>query len=258
MKLIIRIYLLTTLILIGFTITKATAQNGAINLNGIVKHNDNYLQDINVLNKSTGNGSSSGKLGEFTIYASKGDSIHFSSLVYKGRTIIISERHINTKSMIVYLEPDFNELDEVMLDTKVYLSTINLAVTEGTIFNNDKVSSSKAPDARKFTDPNAQGGGINFISIFKQLTQKGRLKRKKRKLELKKIKLLKDEFSITLRNSYGDDFFNDSLYISKEKINLFLEYCNEKGLAELYNSDEFIIKNFLIKHAKIFNTFENY
>jgi len=241
---------------IAFMSNMINAQHKKTKLKGIVKNEKHVLQDINIFNKSTKLGTSSSKNGKFSIIASEGDSIEFSSIIYKNRTIKISERHILTKTITVYLETDFNELDEIMLDKKVYLSSINLAVTEGTIFDNDKVSSSKAPDARKFTDPNANGGGINFISIFKQLTKKGRLKRKKRKLELKKIKLLKDEFSITLRNSYGDDFFIEWLHVSENKINLFLDYCEGNGLSNLYNSNEILVKDFLIKQAKIFNTFD--
>ena len=96
------------------------------------------------------------------------------------------------------------------------------SVTKGTILNNDNITNRKAPNARKLTDPNANAGGLNPIALFMMLTKKGRLKRKSKKQTLRteqeKIKELKEEFTYTIKNLYGDDFFMDWLHISQEQI----------------------------------------
>ncbi|NQV78517.1 MAG: hypothetical protein HQ490_09215 [Lutibacter sp.] len=81
----------------------------------------------------------------------------------------------------MYLEPDYYQLEEVMLAKKVFINWWDAAVSKGRIFNNDKISDSKAPDARKLTDPNANTGGINPFAIFTMLTKKARLKNKAKK-----------------------------------------------------------------------------
>lgn len=240
-----------------FLILNVAAQNEKVRLNGLVKHNTTYLQDINIINKTTKLGTSSDKKGKYTIYVSKGDSILFSSVNYKNRIIKITDTHVNNKSITVYLEADLNQLEEVMLAKKTFINWRDAAVEKGTLLDYDKISSSKAPDARKLTDPNANGGGINFVSIFKKLTQKMRKKRRKEKREREKIIELKNEFPVIVRNLYGDDFFKDWLNISEYKINIFLDYCQDNGLSELYNSDEIIVKNFLIKQSKNFNKINN-
>ena len=255
MKLKINTYKILIFVFI-FSIQKTNAQEIRIKLEGIVKYDSIFLQDINILNKATNLGASSDNIGSFSMYAKEGDSILFSSIVYENRIIKISKTHLNSKKIIVYLEPDYYQLNEVMVEKKISISG-NLAVTKGTIFDNDEISNRKAPNARKLTDPNAQAGGINPIAIFMMLTKKSRLKRKARKLELEEIKQLKIKFPTTIKNLYGNKFFKEALNIKADNIYLFLGYCEGNGLLELYNSNEIVIKNFLILQARKFNSFNN-
>ena len=243
--------------MLNFVILKLNAQNKPIKLKGFVKYDTVYLQDINIINKSSNFGASSDTNGSFTLYAKKGDSILFSSIVYEDRIIKISETHIHSKIITVYLEPDYYQLDEVMLEKKISIDWKNASVTKGTIFNNDKISSNKAPNARKLTDPNANAGGLNPIALFMILTKKACLRKKERKLKEKQIKQLKVEFSTTIKNLYGPVFFEEALHISEDKIYLFLDYCEGNGLNNLYDSNEIVVKNFLIKQARVFNAIKN-
>jgi hypothetical protein len=257
MKLIMNKTVFLFIALLCIALHASAQENNRIKLNGIVKNDSTYLQDINILNKATNLGVSSSKNGAFTIYAKEGDSIAFSSIVYMNRIIKISKTHINSKKIIVYLEPDYYQLNEVMLAKKVFINWRDAAVTSGTIFNNDKISNSKAPDARKLTDPNAYAGGLNPIALYRMFTKKGRLKRKERKLQQQEAEKLKNEFSSVIVNLYGRDFFKKELDISEDTIYLFLDYCENNGLLNFYKSDEFVIKNFLVNQSKKFNAIKN-
>jgi len=238
-----------------------SAQNQPIKLNGAVKNNSINLQDINIKNLKSEFGTTSDKNGHFIIYAKKGDSILFSSIVYKNRIIKISNTHLNSKIITVYLEPDFYQLDEVAINNSFKLDVSNLSFTPGTIYNKDEISNRKPPNAENIADPNASFRGANPIAIlymaYKAITKKARLKRKKRRLEQQKSELIKQQFSNTIRNLYSDQFFIKWLSIPEDKINLFLDYCQANGLNDFYNKDEFIVKDFLIKQAKKFNALTN-
>jgi len=244
-----------------FSMQKTNAQERRVKLKGSVKYDTIYLQDINILNKTTNLGASSDGNGLFTIYAKEGDSIMFSSLVYTNRIIKISKTHINSKKITVYLEPDFYQLNEVMLAKKVFINWRDAALTKGAVLNNDAISNRKAPDARKLTDPNANAGGINPFAIIMMLTKKARLKRKVKRLDLKlehdEIKRLKIEFPTTIKNKYGTIFFKETLHISEDNIYLFLDYCEGNGLNDYYKSNEIVVKNFLILQARKFNSIKN-
>jgi len=252
---------LNKIVFVFFTFTLilriSNAQNNRIKLKGLVKYDSIKLQDINIKNSTSNFGTTSDKNGQFTMYAKKGDSVLFSSIVYENRTIKISDTHINSKYITVYLEPDYYQLDEVMLYNINIIDWSSASVTKGTVFDTDEISNRKPPDARKFTDPTANAGGLNPIALFMQITKKSRLRRKKRKHEEQKIQQLKKEFPNTIRNLYGDEFYIKELAIPKDKINLFLDYCQGNGLSEFYNNNEFVIKNFLVKQGIKFNSLKN-
>jgi len=244
-----------------FGINIISAQKPPIKLNGTVKNDSINLQDINIKNLTSGLGTTSNKNGHFIIYAKKGDSILFSSIVFKNRIIKISDTHINSKTITIYLEPDFYQLKEVAINNSFKLDVSNLSFTPGTIYNKDDIYNRKPPNAESIADPNASFRGANPIAIlfmaYNAITKKSRLKRKKRRLENKKSELLKNNFSNTIRNLYDDKFYIESLSIPKDKINLFLDYCQGNGLSEYYKESEFVIKDFLIKQAKKFNALKN-
>lgn len=199
-----------TLFIFAFITLHINAQEEQIKIKGTVKYDSINLKDINIVNKTTSIGTSSDINGSFIMYAKKGDSILFSSLTYENRKIKISKTHINSQTITIYLEPDYYQLEEVMLAKKVFINWRDAMVEKGTILNTDKISNSKAPDARKLTDPNANAGGINLVSIFEKVTQKGRKRRKEIKRKQERVKQLKIDFPYKIKNLYGDVFLKKS------------------------------------------------
>lgn len=233
------------------------SQSNTAVLKGNVKYNHSVIQDINVLNKNTSKGTSSDSKGNYSIKASLGDSLLFSSIIYENRIIKITNTHIKTKSITVYLEANYNLLQEVYLTKQRILNSIDIAVAKGTVLDNDKITDRKAPDARKLTDPNAGGSSIDFIGIYKLFTKKRRKRKKLEKIEFDKQEQLKKDFSETIIVRYKDSYFIESLHIQEHQINLFLDFCQSKGLNKLYDRNEIVIKNFLFRQAKHFNLLQN-
>ncbi|PHQ55616.1 MAG: hypothetical protein COC16_04930 [Lutibacter sp.] len=249
------------LLIASFTVINIVAQGNSVKLKGTVLYDSINLLDINILNKATLSGTASDADGSFTLYAKKGDSILVSSLEFQNRILKITETHLKSKSIIVYLEPSINRLDEIMIIKVGWLNSINIVVSKGTILDNDNITNRKAPNARRLTDPPANASGLNPITIItaliKAITKKSRLKRKEKKITHEKIQQLKNEFPITIRDLYGNDFFVEWLHIPEDNINLFMGYCEGNGFSELYNSNEITIKNFLLLKAEKFNSFRN-
>ncbi|WP_141107264.1 hypothetical protein [Lutibacter flavus] len=232
---------------------KIAAQENRVELTGIIKQDSILLNDINIINKATNIGVASDIDGMFTIKAKEGDSILISSIIHKNRTIKISKAHINSKLIIVYLESEFNELNEIFLTQKFRLELGDVSIDKRAILDYKEGPKNKPPNVDKYKETN----GIGLVSIFNLLTKKARLKRKNRKLENEKIKMLKDEFPNKIINSYGTPFFTNILGIPKDEIYLFLDFCQEKGLLELIEVNDFRIKDFLIKQVVIFNEIKN-
>lgn len=246
-----------TIALLIFVYSNSLAQKKIVKLEGSVKSDSIVLQDINVINLTSNLGTSSDKNGNYTIYASIGDSILFSSIVYRQRIIKISKSHVESKTLKVYLEQGINELDEVEIGQKMRLNLGKVAVPKGTILDNDNNTLKKAPNSRKFTDPTYGNSGVDFVEIIKLLTNKIFQKRKVRKNEEKDIKKQKQIFLENIFKNEGLDFFTVHLNIKEEEIYLFLDYCEDNGLSNFYKSDEFLIKNFIIKQSKNYHSIKN-
>ncbi|MFD1292502.1 carboxypeptidase-like regulatory domain-containing protein [Lutibacter holmesii] len=245
MKLNIKILLITALIF-NFGV-KLYAQEDRTILQGKVKYNDTFLEGINIVNLATKIGTASNSHGIFIIPAAKGDSILFSSISYQNRTIVITDHIIEEKSLTVYLEPGFNELDEVEILRKVRLEFNNVAIDRRTILDEDEITRSAAPDVSRTFDYNTQlTNGVSFIGIYNAITKNAKAKKRAENNENIRVTRLKDGFAFKIRNDYGDKFFVEWLYIPVDEINVFLDFCEANGLRELYDSNEFLVKNFLV------------
>lgn len=228
------------------------SQEKPITINGLVKYDSVPLRDINVINKTTNLGTSSNEFGSFRMPVSKGDSIEFSAISWQNRVIVITENHLNTKSITVYLEPGYTELDEVEILQKMRLEFNNITVDERAELDIDDVSSKTPPDMQKYINPNQLTNGISLVSIYKALTKDLRNKRKSANDIQNEIALLKSEMPNTVLKLYGADFFTEWLLINPDEVNQFLDFCQDNGLGNYYKSDEIVVTDFLVKQSKAY------
>lgn len=234
-------------ILLGSFFTSVKAQQSTL-IKGYVKSDSLYLKNIHIINESSNLLVLSDNDGFFEIKVKKGDVILFSSVSYLNRKISITDTHIESQSIMVYLEPEVNELGEVTLDN----ITLNYDISD-LRKKNYEADYSKAPDIRSSTDPTYAPGtaGVDLIEIISSLIVRPILKNyNKRKRERAQISAEKQIFINQIRDIYGDDFFINILRIPSEKINLFIEYCEENGLKEFYKKSELEVVDFFVKKAE--------
>ena len=239
-----------------FCVFVINAQN-QITINGTVKHDSIGLQDIHVINRTSKMATTTRLDGKFSIPVSLGDSMEFTSIVYKNRKIAISENHIKNKLMLVYLESHIEELNEVFLARKTKINHSNLDIDPNQQLDRDFIDRTSAPDMKKIVDPTQANSSINFVSIYRKLTKGLRKKRKERLQSEQEIKRLKNEFPEKLKYSLGAEFFAYWLRIPNHEINLFMDFCQSNGLGELYKSKDIDVTDFLIKQSKEFQSIRN-
>lgn len=117
---------LTNLFFLIFIAMKCIAQENPVTINGQVKSLKKTISNVHIINKTTGQGTFSNENGKFAMNVSLGDSILFSSIVYQNRIIKITNTHIHSKSMTVYLEPGLTELDVIELEQKIRTDWSNI------------------------------------------------------------------------------------------------------------------------------------
>ena len=244
------------LIFFLFSTITAFAQEQRIKIKGWVKNDSANLQDVNIINKATNLGTSTNQNGKFEIHVKKGDTLQFSSVAYTNRAIVITDTHINTKQIKVYLEQSIVHLDEVMLHQKIRLNFGDVALPKGAMLSNNDNTLRKPPNVSKFTNP-TNPIGVNFVEVFKMFTKNLRKKRKE-KLEFQnKIEEDKIKFISTIRTSFPDDFFIQNLKIEQDKINLFIDFCESNGLRDYYNKNNFMLTNFFVLQSYEFKKLNN-
>jgi hypothetical protein len=240
-----------------FSFTVLTAQDNRESINGSVKHNESALQFINIQNLATDKGTVSDSKGSFSINAKKGDTILFSSLVYQNRKIIITKTHILNEKIEVFLESGVNELEEVFLKDYVKPNFSNIAVHKNTILDDDDFSNSKkGVDMAKALDP-VKAQGIGLVSVIQALTKNFRLKKKEKKNLLNEIDYRKKQLPYLIKQKFGNELFTKTLKIEEDKIEIFIEYCQDNGLDYFYESPDIEIINFLVIQSKKFNKITN-
>lgn len=243
-------------ILIIFITLNIHSQEKTIHLKGKVLYENNGVPYITIHNLRSNKGAITQGNGIFDLAVKHGDSIRFSSLEYINRIIVVSNYHIKNKIVYVYVEPKINELNEVFLDKKIRLDFKNLYTVKNMKLDIDEIDLRKPPDIEKLTSP-IQGYGINFIEIFSLLTQKVQKKIKNKKRD--KNALFKHEekakiiFLENIIDLYGEDYLQEQLKIPAHKSHLFIDFCNDEGLSNLYRSESIDILDFLIKQSVEFN-----
>lgn len=84
-------------------------------LKGKIIADSSSVENIHVINLELNKGTTSNSKGEFQIYVRVKDSLLFSSIQYRNKTIVISEDILNMDFLEVVLVPEASELDQVNL-----------------------------------------------------------------------------------------------------------------------------------------------
>jgi len=236
-------------VFIGFNLF---AQEKSVKIKGKVLYENNGIQYVTVHNLRSNKGVITHGNGIFNLSIKLGDSIHFSSLEYINRVIIIGDYHIKNKILYVYLEPVINELNEVFLDKKIRLDFSGLYVAKNMVMEKDLMDFASPPNPDILTNPNAVTP-VNFIEIIHKLTKNIRKRKREKKALFLHEEKAKTIFFNNIIDLYGDNYLHEQLQIPEDKTYQFIEYCNDNGITTLYRSDKIDVLDFLVKQSISFN-----
>lgn len=232
---------LTNLLIFVFLTVNSYSQEKHTTITGKIFSLSDSVDNVHIINLNNLTGTLSNDYGEFEIKVHLNDTILFSSIQYEKIKIVVTKKHLNSKIMEISLIPSINNLDEVFLhgltgnlnldlDKKPKDTTPkhNFAFKLSDLdkkLPGDEFGYQKDVNAESFTNPVYLAGGGQGSKYNKQLENERALKRKLAKMK---------EFPYQLRKRLGDDFFINSLKIPKEKIYLFIDYCESKDISAKY------------------------
>jgi len=219
-------WLIPCFLLIG---ASSVAQNAFTrNLKGRVLNNDRGVSDVHVMNTSRNRATITNEEGRFAISVNLGDTLLFSAVQFKRKSLVISVNILESLSIEVPLEEFVNELDEVIL--RPYDLSGDLSRDMGQMKTDGVVTASTLGLPNAYVKPLSQaermkheattGGGLVPLNpLLNAIT--GRTK------YLKKRVATENKYSRTsrVRAFYADSLFVQKLKIPEAKIDDFMYYC---------------------------------
>lgn len=238
--------LITSLLFVS--ITHSFSQERRKLISGKVSDSIGIIKNANIINLKTKQGTFSSNQGLFRIFVTKGDTLSVSSIQYISKKIVVTEKIIEQKEIVVLLKSNIYTLDEFDLkrhnlqgrlgiDTKdvpknkqdsilrnvMDFSNIDFTKIDPTI---DAIEKMRPPIVNTMAGaiPMA-GAGAVAVMPFKDSE---RLWALRRKLAQKKA------FPYKILSELGEKFFFDELKIPLDKYFHFLEYCNPLGIEDMH------------------------
>jgi hypothetical protein len=224
------------------------------NLEGQVRNDLVPVENVIVFNVNSSLGTVVNQYGSFVIKAKVNDTLVFSSLAFKSRKIVLSEKDFIAPRLIVKLDVFTNELAEVLIRAKKELSPIegNSQKYVDLKFFDDTKSS---PKNRTMPPDGTIENGMDFVRIYKDVL--GVLRKK----NPQKTDFYKEtSFSEFALNKVNYSFFSNTLHLKDDQIKLFLIYCenDSKSRDLMQPNEEFKLMDFFVTKNNEFKKIAQY
>ena len=209
--------------------TAASGQNFfRQSLEGKVQNKGNNIPDVHVMNITANKATITDANGNFSISVQLNDTLQFSAVQFKRKTLVVTATVLGSKAMLVPLEEFVNELDEVVVrpydltgDISRDMQQLNTSdvVTASTLGLPNAYARDWTQNERKLNEATTGGGIVPLNPVLNAIT--GRTK-------MLKKRLARDEkYARTgrVRDFYVDSLFIKELRIPQGKIEDFMYFC---------------------------------
>jgi hypothetical protein len=223
-------------------------------LEGQVRNDLVPVENVIVFNVNSNLGTVVNQYGSFAVMAKVNDTLVFSSLSFKSRKIVLSEKDFIASKLIVKLDVFTNELAEVLIRAKKELNPIegnSQKYVDLKFFDDEKSS----PKNRTMPPVGGIENGMDFVRIYKDVL--GVLRKK----NPQKTDFYKEtSFSEFALSKVNYSFFSNTLHLKDDQIKLFLIYCeNDSKSRDLMQPiEEFKLMDFFVTKNNEFKKITQY
>jgi hypothetical protein len=203
-------------------------------LEGRIQSEEKGIADVHIMNTTAGRATISDEEGRFSIVVSLGDTLLFSAIQYKRKSLVISTSMLESSFVYISLEEFVNELDEVVvrpynlsgdLEKDMQQLRIGQVISASTLGLPNADVKPMMQSERLLKEASMGPFSIGMITavpfnpIINAIT--GRTKMLKKRVARDKKYLLTEQ----VRNFYPDSIFVRRLGIPEDKIDDFMYYC---------------------------------
>jgi hypothetical protein len=205
-------------------------------LKGVVSSENFLLYNVDVINKTSKQVSTTNENGEFAIFVKVNDSLIVYGKGYVIQRLKVKPDLMESKDFRITMESNPEELESVLI-TKTNKIKLNMN-TWREQSKRDEITAEKNPYTENKNLMVRRGqtyvNGLNFWGIGKKIVE---LLSKKEEPEKEIIVEIK--FETLAKKSCDEKFFTQSLKLKPEEIDLFLKFCdvdpNSKKVSEQNN-----------------------
>ena len=244
------------------------AQGGKLKvLKGIIVSDSVRVERVTVTNLTQGTFSVSDDLGQFSIFAVEGDNLVFSSVVFESVSVVLKEADFQRLLFKVELDVNVNQLDEVKIGAfklsgdltydakrikvkpvyKIDLPKIDFSQLEITGVKDRVLSPIQGFNQQQL-------GGLNFVNITRAIFGSSS---SKKVYYTKKTQMNSSEvFLSTIKKSFAESFFTNTLKVKEEEVGRFLNFCTTDERQEkwlLKSENQLALVDYLTKKGEEFN-----
>jgi len=201
-------------------------------LKGVVSSENFLLYNVDVMNKTSKQVSTTNVNGEFAIFVKANDSLIIYKKGYVFQRLKVKSEQIELNNLRISMVSIPEELDEVLI-TKTNKIKLNLN-TWREQSKRDEITAEKNPyTENKYVM--VRGGtfvnGLNFWGIGKKILELVSKDKEPKKEELPQI-----EFATLATKTCDPKFFTENLKLKPEEIELFLQFCDADPKSKTLNS----------------------
>jgi len=215
-------------------------------IHGKITSDSTKVEDVIVFNVNSKIAKNVNKDGFFELLVKTNDTVLFSGLLFKSKRVVLTDKIIDEKVLIIELEPSVIELDQVVINNKK-LNPISGGSQKyvDTPFFDDAKSSPK----NQFIYDGTITNGVNFVRLFKDIAKIFKKKETKKATFVSEV-----EFSEFASMRIKQSFFTSVLGLKEEQIKLFLVFCENdiKTKSLIESKSDFELMNFLIVKSEQF------
>jgi len=206
-------------------------------IKGKLLYRNNNVVAANVINNSSQYNTITDTDGEFQIPVNEGDEIVFSSVEFKFKSVVITDKILNKNRLIVNITERVNILDEIVISPENTQKFLDLKEEEFKGFDYVQDKSTKLDNT--ILRQGQLYNGIDFINVAKLIT----------KLVLNSSEEQKKTLipSRVLPYVFDDKFFTGELGLREDQIIHFMEYLDKELPSNklLQKSQQFLLIDYL-------------
>ena len=200
-------------------------------------YKNNNVIAANVINNSSQYNTITDTDGEFQIPVNKGDEIVFSSVEFKFKSVVITDKILNKNRLIVNITERVNILDEIVISPENTQKFLDLKEEEFKGFDYAQDKSTKLDNT--ILRQGQLYNGIDFINVAKLITKLILNSSEEQKKTLIPSRILPYVFD--------NKFFIGELGLREDQIIDFMEYLDEELPSNklLQKSQQFLLIDYL-------------